>query len=137
MRTIEAMIEDPRFRYNYDFGLLNPIQVDKYRTYGSKGMYESKDGPTFFIPTKDYKGFVIPDNRWPNGAGGKGVREAGGVLLRMKRGEGLQGSAGKHSSETIQQECPDDIFDYVADNRDWSHDELKEYMDFIVEDMTL
>lgn len=84
---------------------------------------------------KKYKGIVITDNRWPNGYGGVAVRNVGGVLLRMKRGQGLKGTPGKHSSETFQRDCPDSFFDYVADNREWSLDQLSSFMDKIVKEL--
>lgn len=73
------------------------------------------------------KGIVIPDLRWPAGNEGSAIRATGGKLLKMKRGEGLT-AGGAHESEAAMAGVPDSFFDFVIDNREWTHEQLYAYL---------
>jgi len=66
-------------------------------------------------PQYPYKGVVIPDVRFRNEM--EAIRKAGGRLWRVIRpGAGLQGEAGKHSSEQEQQSIQNLFFDAIIYN---------------------
>lgn len=67
-------------------------------------------------------GVAISDARFKNEI--DAIHAAGGVVVRMLRGTGLPGAAGQHRSETEQQGLSEDHFDFVIDNREWTHEEL-------------
>lgn len=67
-----------------------------------------------------YRGVVISDLRWPSGNEGAAIRRVGGVIVKLKRGDGLAGATGAHESERAASEVPDDFYDEVIDNRDTS-----------------
>ena len=60
-------------------------------------------------------GVVIPDVRFRNEV--DAIKAAGGKVIRLTRGDGLEGEAGRHASETEQSGIPDEVFDYVLENR--------------------
>lgn len=70
-----------------------------------------------------YKGVAIPDLRFRNEM--CAIRKAGGKLVRVIRGSGLGGEAGKHASEAEMGSIPDSEFDIVITN-DGTLDELKD-----------
>jgi len=61
------------------------------------------------------EGVVIPDVRFRNEI--KCIKEAGGVVFRVRRSSSLKGGAAQHLSETEQAEIPDSVFDLVIDNQ--------------------
>lgn len=65
---------------------------------------------------------VLPDVRFKNEMAG--IKQAGGHLIRMKRGEGLVGTEAAHRSEAEQLEMPDSYFSVVIHNEAISLDEL-------------
>lgn len=69
------------------------------------------------------KGVVISDVRFKNEI--DAIHKAGGIIVRMLRGTGLAGAAGKHVSETEQQSLPESCFDLTLDNREWSLEQLE------------
>lgn len=72
--------------------------------------------PRLDAPETPYKGFVVPDVRWPAGNEGTALRSREGKLVRVWRpGAGLAGESGKHTSETSIQ-VPEGGFDYGIDN---------------------
>ena len=84
-----------------------------------------------FVPPLPVKGVVFSDIRFKNEMAA--VKKAGGFLWRMKRGSGLEGAAGEHSSEAEQREVPDFYFDQVIDNTDISLDKLSALVSEAVE----
>jgi len=60
------------------------------------------------------KGVVISDVRFKNEIAA--IKRAGGKVIKVVRGEGLQGAAGQHLSETEQQELDDTFFDVTIQN---------------------
>jgi hypothetical protein len=64
------------------------------------------------------RGVVISDLRWPDGNEGKAIRDAGGILVKLLRGDGLGGAKAAHQSETAVAGTPDSFYDEVIDNRD-------------------
>lgn len=70
------------------------------------------------------QGVVISDMRWPAGNEGTAIRAWGGKLLKLKRGEGLAGAAGAHSSEQAMAGVPESHFDHVIDNREYTLKQL-------------
>jgi hypothetical protein len=70
------------------------------------------------------RGVAISDVRWPAGNEGKAIRETGGLLIQMLRGEGLAGAAGKHDSEK-NLEVPEETFNYNIDNNKMTLDQLE------------
>lgn len=69
-------------------------------------------------------GVVIPDIRFKNEM--KAIKEAGGHLIRMKRGIGLAGEGSLHRSEAEQLEVPDEYFSAVIYNENLTLDELRQ-----------
>lgn len=61
------------------------------------------------------EGVVIPDVRFRNEI--KCIKEAGGVVFRVRRDSSLDGGAAQHVSETEQAGIPDSVFDLVIDNQ--------------------
>lgn len=76
-------------------------------------------------------GVVVSDLRWPVGNEGLAIRKAGGLLAKMKRGEGLEGAIAAHESERAMAGVPDEHFDIIIDNREWSHEQLYSFIDQI------
>ena len=70
-----------------------------------------------------YRGVVISDVRFKNEV--DAIRKAGGTLVRVVRGTGLGGEAGKHASEAEMSKIPDSDFDIVIIN-DRSLGDLKD-----------
>lgn len=101
--------------------------------YGPSGEWYREDAP---VNGECVRGVVIPDLRWPAGNEGLAVRDVGGLLLRMKRGEGLKGSAGAHESEQVMLATGDEHFDDVADNGDWELPRLESFMAALVQKNT-
>ena len=89
--------------------------------------YDAKRGLTLCmaapICTAGAKGIVIPDVRFKNEM--KRIRDAGGHLIRMKRGNGLSGAGALHQSEAEQLELDDDYFTAVIHNEDISLGQLQ------------
>jgi hypothetical protein len=79
-------------------------------------------------------GVVISDVRFKNEI--DAIRAAGGKIIRLKRGQGLEGAAGQHRSEAEQRELPDDLFDKIIDNRGYDLGDLKVHVRRIIEDLT-
>jgi hypothetical protein len=71
----------------------------------------SSVGQTAAVPKKNV---AISDVRFQNEI--TAIRRAGGKLIRLLRGTGLEGAAGKHRSETEILEIPDSEFDAIVDN---------------------
>jgi hypothetical protein len=69
---------------------------------------------------------VISDVRFKNEI--DAIKGAGGKVIRMLRGKGLEGAAGQHGSETEQAGIPLDYFDLVVDNRTWTLDHLETFI---------
>jgi hypothetical protein len=67
---------------------------------------------------------VIPDVRFRNEM--DGIRNAGGHLIRMKRGTGLSGDQAVHQSETEQLGVEDSYFSAVIQNNDITLRKLEE-----------
>lgn len=74
------------------------------------------------------RGIVISDLRWPTGNEGTAIREAGGILVTLKRGDGLAGATGAHESEKAVSETPDSFYDEVIDNREYTLEQLDEHL---------
>ncbi len=92
-----------------------------YKRYTPQfGVFTSAD------PQVAPSGVVISDIRFENEIGA--VADAGGRVVRMLRGRGLDGAAGQHLSETEMQGISDECFDRLIDNRDWTLDQLEERM---------
>lgn len=53
------------------------------------------------------------------------IKSEGGKIVRMMRGAGLEGTAGQHRSEKELNEIPEELFDHVLDNREWSKEHLE------------
>ena len=70
-----------------------------------------------------YRGVVISDVRFKNEI--DAIRKAGGTLVRVVRGTGLGGEAGKHASEAEMSEIPDSEFNVMIENSG-TLDELRE-----------
>lgn len=66
---------------------------------------------------------VLVDVRFKNEMAG--IREAGGYLIRVKRGSGLGGVSAAHQSEAEQLEIPDSQFTAVIENQAISLGELE------------
>jgi len=64
------------------------------------------------------RGVVVSDLRWPTGNEGEAIRNAGGILVKLKRGDGLSGAVGAHESERAVTDTNDSFYDEVIDNRD-------------------
>jgi len=77
------------------------------------------------------KGVVISDVRFLNEV--KAIKAAGGYVIKLLRGEGLEGAAGQHKSETELQGIPLELFDRVIDNREWGLDQLESYLHNLVQ----
>jgi hypothetical protein len=103
LRTAKVLLKDSSFHYNPQLGLQNC-------TAGSLCNIRAK-------------GIVIPDVRFKNEM--ELIRDAGGHLVRMKRGNGLAGAAALHQSEAEQLELDDSYFTAVIHNGDLSLDELR------------
>jgi hypothetical protein len=69
---------------------------------------------------------VISDVRFKNEI--DAIKGAGGKVIRMLRGKGLEGAAGQHGSETEQASIPLDYFDLLVDNRTWTLEQLEKFM---------
>ncbi len=75
---------------------------------------------------------VISDVRFKNEVAA--IKAKGGKVIRVMRGQGLEGAVGAHRSETEQAEIPVDAFNYVIDNREWSIKQLEAYLiDLVIE----
>lgn len=107
LRVSKALLEDPEYTYLYTAKI---------------GLHDPQPGSR--SDRRPYSGVAISDVRFKNEI--KAIREAGGILVRMLRGLGLDGDAAKHISETEQQEIPDSTFDFIVDNREWSLEQLQE-----------
>lgn len=75
-----------------------------------RGMWLDPAVPEKVTP---YKAVIISDVRFVNEI--KGIRKAGGKLVRVKR-PGLDSPAWQHASETEQAEIPNEEFDLIVDN---------------------
>ena len=76
------------------------------------------------------KGVVISDVRFMNEI--RCIKAAGGKVVRLLRGQGLEGAAGQHRSEQELQSIPLETFDYVIDNREMTLDYFEGFMhDFV------
>ncbi len=97
--------------------------------------YDQRRGLTFNFGESDWaqaelrekqmpSGIAIPDVRFGNEI--RGIREAGGILLRVKRPRaGLGAGAASHASEAEMASIPDRAFDAVLEN-DGTLDQLQE-----------
>lgn len=93
------------------------------RSYDARhGLGTSADG--YQVTRK--QGVVISDVRFNNEI--QAIKKAGGKIVRLLRGTGLEGSAGQHRSETELQEMSHDLFDEVVDNREWTLEQLESHM---------
>ncbi len=91
--------------------------------------YDMKSGLRFMSSSEmmqSRKDVVISDVRFRNEV--EAIKEAGGVVLRLLRGEGLLGAAGAHLSEQELLNIELESFDRIIDNREWS---LKQFEDVI------
>lgn len=104
LRTARILLSGEDFHYDTQHGLMRctaaPLCTDKKP-----------------------KGVVIPDVRFKNEM--TRIREAGGHLIRMKRGTGLTGTGAQHQSEAEQLELTDDYFTAVIENDALSLNELQ------------
>jgi len=83
-----------------------PNKMTYYRTVGAIKV-DNVDPPT--------QGVAIADCRFSNEI--KAVRQAGGLVIRIKRGSTtLSGKSAQHASEAEQKSIPDTAFDYVIEN---------------------
>lgn len=100
LRTAKILLNDTAFHYNVQHGL-------------QQCLCNRRPG-----------GVVIPDVRFKNEM--SRIREAGGYLIRMKRGSGLSAELGAaHQSEAEQLELPDGYFSAVIHNEDLTLDQLR------------
>jgi len=72
---------------------------------------------------KGKKDVAISDVRFLNEV--EAIKRKGGKVVRLLRGTGLEGAAGQHQSEREMGEMPDELFDYILDNREWSLEKLE------------
>jgi hypothetical protein len=105
LRTAKKLLEGPEYKANH---------------------YSPKLGLMFVGGLEKPKGVVISDVRFQNEM--NAIRSAGGILIRLLRGHGLEGTAAQHTSETEQRSIPNEAFDCVLDNNEWSLEELEEAM---------
>jgi glycosidase len=64
---------------------------------------------------------------------GYAIKKAGGYVIKLLRGEGLEGAAGQHKSETELQGIPLESFDFIIDNREWTLNQLELYLHQLVQ----
>lgn len=101
LRVATRLLADPiKLTYDAQNGITNLMDV--------QGLVSSED----WKPTQ---GVVISDVRFKNEVAA--INAAGGVVIRLLRGQGLTGEAGQHRSETEMTEIPDNAFAHVIDNR--------------------
>jgi len=74
---------------------------------------------------------VISDVRFKNEI--DAIRKAGGIVIKLLRGEGLEGAAGQHKSETELQGIPLESFDFIIDNREWTLNQLELYLHQLIQ----
>lgn len=74
---------------------------------------------------------VISDVRFKNEI--DAIKKAGGYVIKLLRGEGLEGTAGQHKSETELQGIPPESFDFIIDNREWTLDQLESRLHNLVQ----
>jgi len=74
---------------------------------------------------------VISDVRFKNEI--DAIKKAGGYVIKLLRGEGLEGAAGQHKSETELQGIPLESFDFIIDNREWTLNQLELYLHQLVQ----
>ena len=72
---------------------------------------------------KGKKDVVISDVRFLNEL--EAIKKKGGKVVRLRRGMGLEGAAGRHQSELEMGGMDDELFDYILDNREWSLEVLE------------
>lgn len=88
--------------------------------------YHPARGVTTERADKSVGGVVFSDIRFRNEI--EAVRGAGGKIIRLLRGQGLQGSAALHPSEAEMLGMPDNLFDAVIDNREFTLQTLEEHV---------
>ena len=85
--------------------------------------------PSGFRP----KGVVFSDIRFLNEV--QAIREAGGYVYQLTRGQGLRGGAGQHKSETEMKSIPKELFAGIINNKNWSLGQLQIHMSGIQQDI--
>jgi hypothetical protein len=99
----------------------NPLRnfyMSSHHHYNMKGGLQSCTSTC-----KQIRGVVIPDVRFKNEMAR--IKQAGGYLIRMKRGTGLTGAAAQHQSEAEQLEVSDSEFAAVIHNENVTLAELE------------
>lgn len=121
LRVAKALLSDPD--YDYLYTAKEGLHDRQPRSPGCSHT------PSHVTVKRPYSGVAISDVRFKNEI--DAIHAAGGMIIRMTRGEGLAGVAGEHRSETEQQGLDDELFDITIDNRDWSLEQLESYLDQI------
>lgn len=97
--------------------------------------YDAKSGLRFTTSMVSWatpkKDVVISDVRFKNEI--DAIRKAGGIVIKLLRGEGLEGAAGQHKSETELQGIPLESFDFIIDNREWTLNQLELYLHQLIQ----
>ena len=97
--------------------------------------YDTKSGLRFTTSMVSWatpkKDVVISDVRFKNEI--DAIKKAGGLVIKLLRGEGLEGAAGQHKSETELQGIPLESFDFILDNREWTLDQLESRLHNLVQ----
>lgn len=88
--------------------------------------YSAKNGLWQGENTHYVRGIVISDVRFKNEV--DAIHKAGGKVIRLLRGQGLEGAAGQHISEQELQSIPLEQFDEVIDNREWNLGQLEGHL---------
>lgn len=115
LRVAKQILSDPYIMYTAKEGIVERVEQLP------QGEWERSDAPKGKIA-----GVVISDVRFRNEV--EAIQAAGGKVYRMMRGQGLEGAAGQHGSETEQASLPLSTFDGVIDNREWTLEQLEENM---------
>ena len=110
---VHAKLQTGEYYYDAKSGLRVMCTTGAFDRYGE-------------LMVKPKTNVVISDVRFINEI--DAIKKAGGHVIRMLRGKGLEGAAGQHGSETEQASIPLTAFDHVIDNRTWTLDELEAHM---------
>jgi hypothetical protein len=106
--------------------LLDPTSKQMHRYTAREGLQEAPWDPEY-IPM----GVVFSDIRFLNEV--LAINAAGGYVFQLMRGQGLEGAAGQHRSETELTTIPKELFKGIIDNREWTLDQLESYLHGLIQ----
>lgn len=87
------------------------------------GILSPEDAGAFGRRVQKGGGVAISDVRFQNEV--DAIRAAGGKIVKLTRGAGLEGEAGAHRSEKEQASIPPNCVDSVVDNRAYEIEDLR------------